>query len=45
VNTHRVDGMCAHTPIPIIEGWGNPNHIQNVVEKTEVASQKCGKID
>jgi hypothetical protein len=33
---------CVHTHqgILAIEGWGSPNHVQNVVEKTEKTSQK-----
>jgi hypothetical protein len=27
-----------------IEGWGNPSHIQNVVEKTGEDNQKAQKI-
>jgi hypothetical protein len=33
-----------HQRILIIEGWGNPSYIQNVVEKLEVTSQKLEKI-
>jgi hypothetical protein len=33
-----------HQRIPIIEGWGNPSHIQNVVKKTKVVNQKLTKI-
>jgi len=40
MDTHRVNGMCAHTHqgILTIEGWGNPSRIQNVVEKIEETS-------
>ncbi len=40
MNIHKVDGMCAHTLGEAthrrrlaIEGCGNPNRVQNVVEK------------
>jgi len=34
-----------HRGIPIIEGWGNLNHIQSVVEKNKENNRKVGKID
>jgi hypothetical protein len=33
----------AHQKIPVIEGWGNPNHILNVINKTRENNQKDGK--
>jgi hypothetical protein len=33
-----------HQGIPAIEGWGNPNHILNVVNKIMENNQKVGKI-
>jgi hypothetical protein len=34
MDTHRVDGMCAHNKkILAIEGWGNSSHVQNNVDK------------
>jgi hypothetical protein len=37
---------CVHTQwkIHVIEGWGSPSHIQNVMEKIREASRKLGKI-
>jgi hypothetical protein len=31
--------------MPTIEGWGNPSHVQNVVEKTREDNQKVGKTN
>jgi hypothetical protein len=38
---------CVHTPrgILTIEGWGNPNHVLNVVNKIGENNQKVGKIN
>jgi len=38
---------CVHTHRGIlgIEGWGNPNHVLNVVNKTKENNQKVGKIN
>jgi hypothetical protein len=34
-----------HQRIPAIEGWGNPYHILNVVNKTRENNQKAEKIN
>jgi hypothetical protein len=38
---------CVHTHqgIPTIEGWGNPNHVLNVVNKIGENNQKARKIN
>jgi hypothetical protein len=33
-----------HRGILTIKGWGNPNHVQNIVEKIKEVNQKLGKI-
>jgi hypothetical protein len=37
---------CVHThwEMPAIERWGNPNHVQNVVQKNREDNWKAGKI-
>jgi hypothetical protein len=46
MNNHRVNGMCAHASKKIaIKKWGNPNCIQNVVEKIRKINQEIGKIN
>jgi hypothetical protein len=44
MNTHRVDGICAHT-LKHTEGWGNPSYVRNIVEKTKEDNQKVGKTN
>jgi hypothetical protein len=34
-----------HHMILAIEGWDNPNHVRNVVEKFGEDNQKAGKIN
>jgi hypothetical protein len=31
--------------MPIIEGWGSPSHVQNVIQKTNEDNRKVKKID
>ncbi len=37
--------MCTHSRILTIEGWGNPNHVLNVVKKIGENNQMVGKIN
>jgi hypothetical protein len=39
MDAHRVNGMCA------IEGWGNPSHVQSVVEKTRENNRRARKTN
>jgi hypothetical protein len=32
-----------HQGIPIIEKWGNPNNIKNIMKRTKENNQKVGK--
>jgi hypothetical protein len=45
MDTHRVDGMCAHTLKDAYnERWGSPSHVQSVVEKIGENNWKARKI-
>jgi len=37
--------VCTHSRILTIEGWGNPNHVLNVVKKIGENNQMVGKIN
>jgi hypothetical protein len=46
MDTHKVDGMCAHTLKDAYNyGWGSPSHVRNVVQKTRENNQKAGKTN
>jgi len=45
MDTHRVDGMCAHTSRRLtIEGCGSSSCVQSVMKKIGENNQKVGKI-
>jgi hypothetical protein len=45
VDTHRVNGMCAHTSKMLaIEGWGSPSQVQCCEKKLGKVIQRLGRL-